>query len=341
MTSENERCAERPHNKLHKKLHKSCSIPVLSDLNEVKQAIFRYLYDYPMTTAANIARDLTKDIRGWSIRNINDHILNLKNRWFIEETTETKPFPLKLTFFGRRVVQLDSAGVTDRTWVRLEKTFIEFTLSEISPGDLDTFREKILESGKWGYVSKTTNNNWLKLIIKSRFPFFRGGTLEFRFGKIPKFRVYLTENAGSTPEEAQYRAYYQAVHLNNQFRVQFFHHGIELEDDVFSWEGLNERGSLPEFESPAPIDLGKRVKVQTEDDDLWIDESKGFAEWGSRDIHQATRLFTIPNQLDELKDELVHLRAENYRILKENSELKEQNTALEQKIDRILALLEK
>ena len=320
MTPEKESCAETPFSKLHKKLHKSSTplvIPTLKSLGEIKAKILTHIYNCPTITGAQIVDEMIAPIRGYSRRNLFSHINQLFEMGLIERINSKKPYMLQLTWHGKRVVQLNSAGVKDRNFVRLEKTFVEFSITEYDPyGDkLETFKEKILLKHKWGKATSTFNN-WLKVIVTSRFPFFLGGKLEFRFGKVPKFRIYLTANEGFTAEEAQYRAVDQAMHLTNRFRIEFFKVGLELIDDVFNWEGLNEKGLMPEYESPAPVDLGKRIKIQSDEDDSWIDKSKGFSEWGSRKIHQATRLFSLPNQLDEIKEELVQLRAENYHLMK-------------------------
>lgn len=322
MSSEKDSCAKTPHNKLHKKLHKSSTPPIiynLKSLGEIKAKIITHIYNCPTVTGSQIVDEMISPIRGYGRRNLFSHINQLYEMGIIDRINLKKPFMLQLSWLGKRVVQLNSGRVKDSTYVRLEKTFIEFSIKETDPyGDkLEEFKNNILLKHKWG-KAKTTFLNWLKIIVTSRFPFFVGGTLEFRFGKNkgPKFRLYLTANEGFTAQEAQYRAVNQAMHLTNRYRIEFFKVGLELTDDVFSWEGLNEKGLMPEYESPAPVDLGKRIKVQKEDNDYWIDESKGFPEWGTRQIHQATRLFTLPNQLDEIKEELVQLRAENYRMLK-------------------------
>jgi len=348
MTSENNKVGKKPHNLLHNFPHKSSTSPIpvtrLDSLHKIKQEILLLVSRSPTINASEIVDELSSSLKGRSRRNIFDHIKKLKDWRFIEDINEKKPFQLQLSWVGSKVVQLGSARVKDSNFVRMEKTFIEFTMVESFPDKLLDFRDNTILKGKWGKVHRVTHNNWLKVIVKSRFPFFRGGTLEFRFlaeDKPSKFRVYLTANEGWDAEDAQYRAMSQAIHLTQRFHIEFFKNTLKLEDDLFSWEGLNEKGSLPEFESPSPVDPGKRVRVQTEDDDLWVDESKGFAEWGTRRVHQATRLFTLPNQLDDIKGELVHLRAENYRLANDNLFLKQELAKIREDNSAILAYLKK
>jgi len=323
MTSEKNSCAETPHDKLHKIQHKSSTPPMviyhLDSLGEIKAKIITHIHNCPTITGSQIVDEMISSVRGYSRRNLFSHISNLFKMDIIERINLTKPFQLQLSWLGKRVVQFNSAGMKDPRFVRLEKIFVEFSIKESDPydGKLEYFKNEILLKHKWG-KAKSTWLNWLKINVKSKFPFYVGGSLEFRFGekKGPIFRLYLSANEGFTVDDAQYRAINQSMHLTNRFRIEFFKLGLELTDDVFNWEGMNEKGLMPEYESPAPVDLGKRIKIQSENDDNWIDESKGFPEWGSRQIHKATRLFTLPNQLDEIKEELVQLRSEQFRIMK-------------------------
>jgi len=162
---------------LHNSLHNYCTIPILPEMNPIQQAIIKHLYKWAGTIGSNIHRDLAADFPDKSRRTFYYHLKLLKNMGLVEETSLTKPFPLQLTWTGRQCVQLGSARVTDRSWVRLEKASVTFDLLEIYEGDLNDFKNNILLAGKWGLVVSVTDNNWTKIIIKSRFPFSREGLL--------------------------------------------------------------------------------------------------------------------------------------------------------------------
>jgi len=164
---------------LHNSLHNYCTIPILSDLHLIQQRILRHLNDFPGTVGSNIFRDLQEEFPETNRRTFYYHQKKLKDMGLIEELTQTKPFPLQLSWAGRQCVQLSSARVTDNRWVRLEKASVVFDLLEIYDGDLEQFKNTILLLGKWGRVANVTNNNWTKIIIKSRFPFFWEGPLNF------------------------------------------------------------------------------------------------------------------------------------------------------------------
>ncbi|MHA1880187.1 MAG: hypothetical protein ACTSYG_07295 [Candidatus Heimdallarchaeota archaeon] len=171
MSPEN-KYRDSPSPILHNSLHKYCTIPILDDLHPIQQAILRYLNKFPGTVGSIIYRDLQDDFPENSRRTFYYHQRKLKEMGLVEELTLTKPFPLQLTWAGRQCVQLSSARVNDRRWVRLEKASVVFDILEIYAGDLSAFKDDILLRGKWGRVVAVTNNNWTKIIIRSRFPFF-------------------------------------------------------------------------------------------------------------------------------------------------------------------------
>lgn len=309
MDPENKRCANSPSPILHNSLHKYCTIPVFHDLKKIQQAILKYLYSYPGTCAANIVRHLQPDFIDLAARTINYHIKKMKDWDLLEELTLTKPFPLQLTWSGKQCVQLSSLGVTDLRWVRLEKTFVVYDIIEIYSGNLAEFRDNILLTGKWGKIH-TTFNNWLKIIIKSRFPFFSGGTLEFRFGEYPKFCIYLSSCHGRTAEEAKDRARDQARYLETRFQDYFIQAGLEIINKDFNWTGAS---STAEYESPSRVDVEKHVTIK--DGQYWFDKSHGYPEMGVRTVQHAEKQFNVPYQLDEMKEILIDLQQQISRVM--------------------------
>jgi len=275
----------------------------------VKQAILKHLYDFPGTQGSNVFRAIESDFIDLKKRTVYYHIKLMKDWDLIEELTERRPFPLQLTWPGKQCVQLSSVGLTDKRWVRLEKAYVQFDIIELYVGNLEDFKESLLLSGKWGKVSSVTHNNWTKVIIKSVFPFFRGGTLEFRFGKYPKFCIYLSTSHGKSSEQAKDRAMDQARYLENRFQNYFDRAGLEIVDKDFNWTGET---STAEYESPSRVDVERHVTIK--DGKYWFDRSHGYPEMGVRSVQQAERQFSVPDQIDELKEDLNDLKDYMYSV---------------------------
>jgi len=136
---------------LHNSLHNYCTTPILPEMNPIQQAIIKHLYKWAGTIGSIVYRDLAADFPDKSRRTFYYHLKILKDMGLVEETSLTKPFPLQLNWTGRQCVQLGSARVTDRSWVRLEKFCLQCGTSLIidySDTDEDRLFLKITQSEK-------------------------------------------------------------------------------------------------------------------------------------------------------------------------------------------------
>lgn len=318
MTSRENSCAKNPSPTLHNSLHKYCIIPVFSELKPIPKAILKYLHTYPATQASNIVRNLKSKFPEKSPRTINYHIKKLKNWNLLEELTVLKPFPLQLTLAGRNCVQLGSAGVTDARWVRLERVCVDFDIIEWYAGNLEEFQANFLLPGKWGKVVNVTNNNWLKVIVKSRFSFNRGDTLEFRFGNYPKFSVYLPGVVSRNSKEADDNARDMARYLELRFQEVFAKLGLEIVNKKIKI-GSENGGGDAEFEAPAAVDVANKVTIKN--GEYWFDRSKGYPEMGVRTVQQAERQFGVPDQIDRVMENQDDLKDYLYSLEKRMFEL--------------------
>ncbi len=239
-----------------------------SCLPKIQQEILLYIKSNPCSFSSVIFNNLPDDAKV-SNSHFYDSLKQLMAKQLITRNGEVKSYTYVLTLLGKQITQPISkkrwidyskkyleAGISiraqnddldassreettslDHRFVRLRKTFSEYSIVELQPGNLERFKKDILLSGKWGSISlHVTIMNWEKFVIISNHSFSKGIKLEFRFSHVTKFQIYHLAVFGKDCSEALTKAQEQARSLESCFRDHFLRFGLDIVDGYFNFD---------------------------------------------------------------------------------------------------------